>query len=94
MALEARPGAERGDRHAPRLCEREHGRDLGGRARVDDHVGTARPVERDVLGVEVALGVPCRDAGLVANRLGERRAQLVRVHFSRGCQANRFAATR
>ncbi len=94
VALEARADPEGDDRHPVLVGEREHRRDLRRRERVHDEVGSVGPVEGDVLGVEVAVGVAGRDAALVAERRDERGVELVGRHFSRGCQPNRFAATR
>ena len=96
VPLEARPGPERRHRDPVLVREREHRDDVVGRRRVDDDVGAVRTVEREVAGVEVALGVAVGDAPRVAEGAHERIPQVVgpqRHHFSRGCQSKRRSAT-
>ena len=94
VPFEARARAERRDGNAVLVGEGEHRGHLGGALRLDDDVGSVRAVEGDVARVEVELGLAGRDTSRVADRPGQRGAQLLRVHFSRGCQEKRFAATR
>ena len=71
VALEARPGAERGHRHRVTVGHVEDGRDLCAGARVHDGVGQRRPVERHVLRVQRTIRVPRGDAAVVTVERGD-----------------------
>ena len=62
VALETGAGPERRHGNQVLVREREHERDVVGRARVDHEIGPVRCVEAEIGGVEIALGVAVADA--------------------------------
>jgi hypothetical protein len=83
VPFEARACTERHDRHADGVRVLEHRRNLFGRLREDDDVGTMRSVVAEVTCVLVEYRVAVAHAALVRNELEQPCAQIGRDRHDR-----------